>query len=364
MSRCSEILASLPGVITAGALAVCLASPAAADPYDATLTRAVAAKERALEVNDPTHWEEALRLFSEADAIRSTRESKYEVAYAAAQLRQNDQAVEAYEASLELGLGGSAAAKAHAFLQAHAAEMARLDVRGPAGSRVRVRGLERATLPLARPIVAFAGPASIEVILPDGVRRERELALRPGETILVPMDGAKPARAPVLPVPSSEAPAPVNHAPMPLAVAQKPLALSPGPGPVRSPTKRRTGAALTAGGVTFALISAGFLPMSTERLVRAREELRRACAVQASGPDSCAHAVRGLQPEAQSASNSIATWKAARSTAWAGLGVGLVAAATGVVLLTQAPKGEPRPGWQAAMALGPNAAELKWAVRF
>ena len=70
------------------AAAVCAAGGSArADAYNATLTRAIAAKERAMDVNEPARWEEALRLFQEADAIRATREASYELGHAAERLR-------------------------------------------------------------------------------------------------------------------------------------------------------------------------------------------------------------------------------------------------------------------------------------
>src|SRR5262249_22742324 len=59
-------------------LNLCRGGVAHADAYAAALARAVSAKERALEANDPPHWEETLRLFAEADGIRSTKESKFE----------------------------------------------------------------------------------------------------------------------------------------------------------------------------------------------------------------------------------------------------------------------------------------------
>jgi len=93
--------------VTIGAAAVCAAGGRArADAYDATLTRAIAAKERAMDVNEPARWEEALRLFQEADAIRATREASYELGHAAERLARTDLAVEAYEAALNLGLTG------------------------------------------------------------------------------------------------------------------------------------------------------------------------------------------------------------------------------------------------------------------
>ena len=106
------------------------AGSARADAYDATLTRAIAAKERAMDVNEPARWEEALRLFQEADAIRATREASYELGHAAERLARTDLAVEAYEAALNLGLTGQPRSKAEAFVGAHAAALARVSDQG------------------------------------------------------------------------------------------------------------------------------------------------------------------------------------------------------------------------------------------
>ncbi len=109
--------------------------PARADAWDAAMARAAAAKENALDENDPARWEEALRLFREADAIRASKESKYEIASAAAWLKQDDLACEAYEGAIALGLDGPAKVKANTFLTEHAPKVARLRLRGPAGRR-------------------------------------------------------------------------------------------------------------------------------------------------------------------------------------------------------------------------------------
>src|SRR5215471_4519783 len=134
------------GVAIAVAATVVAMGPAASaarpndveDAYTAALTRAIAAKERALDVNEPPRWEEALRLFQEAAALRYTRECAYEIGVAAERLWRNDLAVEGYEAALDLGLVGPPRARAQAFVAAHASGMARLAVRGPAGRVVTV----------------------------------------------------------------------------------------------------------------------------------------------------------------------------------------------------------------------------------
>ncbi len=198
--------------------ALTLARVARADEYDATFTRAIAAKERALDKNDPAAFEEALELFQQADRIRSTKEAKYELASAAARLRQDDLAVEGYAAALELGLGGTAAEKARAFVDQKRAEMATLTVTGPEGTELYVGARRRGILPLARPIVVFAGKARIRAGLSDGrevvqslvlakgesraINLNRELARTPGEPIPPPV--TPPTNPPVTTPPTTE----------------------------------------------------------------------------------------------------------------------------------------------------------------
>lgn len=122
----------------------------AQDIYRAALLRAVVAKEQALDSNLTADWEQALLRFKQADAIQGTVESKYEIGVVAARLGYDDIAVEAYEIALELGLAGTAQAKARSFVTTHAPRMARLNIRGPDGAQVFVNGVERARLPLAR----------------------------------------------------------------------------------------------------------------------------------------------------------------------------------------------------------------------
>lgn len=121
-----------------------VAAAEAEDAYSAALTRAIAAKERALDVNEPPRWEEALHLFQEATALRATREAAYEIGFAAERLSRTDLAVESYEAAIALGLSGPPSARAGAFVAAHAPALARLEVRGPPGARLSIAGVERA----------------------------------------------------------------------------------------------------------------------------------------------------------------------------------------------------------------------------
>ncbi len=64
-----------------------------ADAYDAAMAEGVAAREKAVDTNDPSLWGEALRAFQKADAVRATKESKYELANAAVHLKADDLAV-------------------------------------------------------------------------------------------------------------------------------------------------------------------------------------------------------------------------------------------------------------------------------
>src|SRR5262245_40705654 len=100
-------------------LFVLLAFPSAAraDEYDAAFARAIAAKERALDRNDPASWQDAIDLFDAACAVRPTKEAKYELGSAASRLKQDDLAVDAYESAIALGLDNTAREKAAAFVE-------------------------------------------------------------------------------------------------------------------------------------------------------------------------------------------------------------------------------------------------------
>ena len=108
-----------------------------------------------MDVNEPARWEEALRLFQEADAIRATRKDGLQAGHAAERLARTDLAVEAYEAALNLGLTGQPRSKAEAFVGAHAAALARVQIKGASDGRVRSGGFDRGRLPLRRPLVLF-----------------------------------------------------------------------------------------------------------------------------------------------------------------------------------------------------------------
>jgi hypothetical protein len=315
--------------------------PARADAYQATLTQAIAAKERALDVNEPARWEEALRLFQEADAIRPTREAKYELGYAAERLRRNDLAVEAYEGAIDLGLTGAPRTKAEVFVGAHAASMARLELRGPAGLRVRVGGVDRGRLPLARPLVLFPGAVELELVAPDGGRSAQIVSLSSGhlDVLELPSGG--------LPAPgAAPTPLPGVPAPSPLARDQTP---PPPPPPPPGPPGHAPAAAywLAGAGLAIGAAAAVMLPVSTSQIGTARANLKQDCGqpgLSADG-DSCpsppAGTTQAQRNQLQSEVNTIATWKNVHTGAWIGVGAGLVAAITGISLAVAVRDGGP-----------------------
>jgi hypothetical protein len=318
------------------AVAILIASaarslPALADAYDATLARAIAAKERALDTNDPASWEDALALFQQADRIRSTKETKYELGSAAARLRQDDLAVEAFESALALGLEGGARDKARAFVDEHDAQMGRLEIAGPEGGEIYVGTRLRGTLPLGRPLVVFAGKSRLRVVL--GAREARiEISVTAGQTQQVDFaprfaDTAEPEPPPG-PLPAPPPPAP---APQPV---------DPGP----EPESNALGWALAIGGGAAALVGTGLVIGSSATIDSRRERLADLCAVP-NGTDECTTAQPGKRADAQSEVDAIATWKAVRIGGWVGLGAGVAVAATGIILLAGGSKPRESAQW-------------------
>jgi hypothetical protein len=310
------------GALSTAVVALFLAgaSPARADAYDAALARAVSAKERALEANDPPHWDEALRLFAEADAIRSTKESKYELGFAAAKMRQNDVAVEAYQAALDLGLVGTARTTAEAFIAQYATSMARIEIVGPPGATIYVAGRWRGRTPLARPIVVFNGPVHMQIAFGQGTNRTEDLVLPAGTLHVLRLWE---------PQVSSPGPATVPVPPANEAVR-----------PPSSTEERGTNTlawTLLGGGALLVAGGAVLVPVASSRIGDHRNDLASNCD-QLSGEDACAHAKPNGQTAAQTAADGIATWKAVRTGAFVGLGVGAATLVAGVVALAAAPR--------------------------
>jgi hypothetical protein len=319
-----------------------------ADGYAAALTRAIAAKERAMDVNEPPRWEEALRLFQEAAALRTTRECMYEIGVAAERLARQDLAVEAYEAAADLGLVGAPRARAEAFVAAHAAGLARLALRGPAGTRVRVAGVDRGRLPLNRPLVLFPGdiridlvdaagtPASIGVRLQAGHLDVLDLARTPPTVVMPEKMDARPPPPPPAPPPAVRVapPEPTPRppvAPSPEPEALQPLSEPPAPPPRDAEADVSTrGWLLASAGVVVAVVAVALIPISSKRIDDNRDSLAGVCATPVMN-DTCT-AMSGRKDEAQSFSDSIATWKAVRTGAWVGVGVGLATVGAGLIL--------------------------------
>lgn len=314
-SRCANVAALL---FTACFAVIRLAH--AEDEYRAALLRAMVAKEQALDSHSSSDWEETLRRLQQADAIKATAEATYEIAYAEAELGRSDIAVETYERALALGLTGTAADKARSFVAEQKLKLARVEVFGEPGSRVRMRGVKRGELPLTRPLYVLPGTLNLELITPANRHFERQLMLIAGDLETVHFEtetvGASAAtRSLVLP------PAPASN----------PSAEPSNTASTFSP--RQTGWLLVGTGTTLGVLGAVFIPISGKLVNERRQALAAACEVQLSGPDSCAHAKPGRQSEAQSASNSSATWEMVRDTSWVATAVGLTAATTGAILL-------------------------------
>jgi hypothetical protein len=340
--------------VAAALFALCLvaAGPAQADEYDALLTRAVAVKERALSANDPATWLEASSLFQQADAMRSTPETKYELAFAAEHLRQHDLAVELYQLCLEQGISGRARAHARQFVDQYAASMARLELRGEAGTTVSIGGVLRGTLPLDRPMVVFPGRVTLAITDPRGARRTRMVELRSSE--LSRLDVQEPTAAP----------APPASTPPKQASAPTALATAPPPRPrevVESSGSNGLGVGLLVTGAVVAVASGVTLLVANKNLDSARDHLATTC-TDLLGTDRCHQTSPAWAVQAQSDVDAISSWKAVRVGAYIGLGVGLVSAAIASAVLASSPRR--KAPVQAEFAFGPANGALLLNGRF
>jgi hypothetical protein len=324
-----------------------LATPALADAYDAMLARAIVAKERAQDSNDPASWEDALALFQQVDRIRSTKETKYELGSAAARLRQDDLAVEAFESALALGLAGGARDKARAFVDEMRPQMARLEIVGPEGAEIWVGLRQRGALPLGRPLVVFAGEARVRMVH-EGRELKRAIHLEMGDHQRLDLSLPASAPPPTAAAPPSEPAAPAS------AVAAPP---SPPVGPAPERDGSSLGWALLVAGSATAIAGGAFVIGSGATIDSRSERLAELCAVP-SGADSCATAEPGQRDAAQTEVDAIATWKTVRIGGWIGLGVGAAAAGTGLVLLLDRSGPSPR----ARLELSPRAGGAAFSV--
>lgn len=188
-------LAVALSIITGGAS---IAPSARAGDYDDALRAGVAARDRARDSQFVSDWQLAFEQFEHAVAVDDTAAARFELAEAAGALGRVDLAYESYEIALAGGLSGKAAAVARAYLDAHAANIARVEVAAPAGTALSVDGRARGRLPLARPLVVPAGQVTIGLAPPDGAAWEQTLDLEPGELRHItlaraPLAGGAPA---------------------------------------------------------------------------------------------------------------------------------------------------------------------------
>jgi len=291
-------------------LSIALATPYAfADSYDAAMARAAAAKEKALDANDAASWEEALARFLEADALRETKESKYEVATAAAWVKQDDLAVEAYAAALSLGIADPAKGKAEAFVAERASKMGKLRVVGPAGARVLIDGRPRGTLPRSTPFVVFAG--SVKVRVEGGAVREGTVEARAGEEST--FDATPVVQPPPPPPPRPIAPPPVKDSP-------------------ERPRSNTLGWSLLIGGGGVAVLGLGTTLLAMSRVSHYQGEVEKYCS-SFDGTYCATVRSEGEKAAAQDASDGVATWRAIRTSGIVTSIVGGAVAIAGGVLL-------------------------------
>jgi hypothetical protein len=329
-----------PGVVAllAALMAWSFSDVARADAYDAALTRAVAAKERALDTRTPTDWEQALDLFQQTESIRSTPETCYEVGYAAEMLRQDDLALDAYEAALVGTLSESARRRAQAFVDQHASEMGRVELRGPERTLVRVRGLYRGTLPLRRPLVLFVGQVELELEAPSGRRWVHPLQVNAGSTRAVELDAAAPE--PELPRTeplASPAPAARPAAGTSPGLPAAPQALERSVPP--EPPSRVLELALFGAGTAVAVASVVLVAAAPAAIDSHLDTLKPICA-DLDGDECRTASEQRFVVRAQDENDAIRTWKNLRTAAFVGLGVGGAAMITGAVLLLVSPSAD------------------------
>ncbi len=339
MSRGSRALAAaLVSVLSVTAFTPVLF----ADAYDAAIARAIAAKEKAVDSNDPAQWEEALRLFTEADAIRATKDSKYELASAAVRLKEDDIAFEAFEAAIALGIAGKAKEKAQVFLKAHEGLVGRLDVKGPAGAELFVGARRRGTLP--RPtLVVFAGAAKVRATH-NGQTVEQVVTIKEGATASVDLGPAFVTK-PAAPASASAAP---SAAPTAKEEGSPTVPLSDTGGAART-----LGWSLVVGGGIVTIAGGAGLIVSTRGISDGRASLDSHCITRRTDdPDQCFLPRDGLKTEAQQDNNNIRTWKAVRTAALVTGGVGIMIMSVGIVRLLTAPTPPRASAWVPRVDVG------------
>lgn len=304
------------------------------------LTKAVVAKERAIDSNRVEDWLATLQAFQHLLEIRATAPAAYEVGNAAMNLGQLDVTVEAFELALELGLSGTAKAKAVDVVAEYAKQMARLTLFGQPQIEIVVRGLRRGTLPRSRPLVLLPGTTEILLFSSGHPTTRLELGLKQGESTSLRIESVAPkpaankeSMAPQLIGKSSSdtaffgggprLPATTTGASAPFLYEHKSA----------FHTRETFGWSLLVTGAATGVVSLLFIPISGRMVQRGRTTLADNCEVQLYGPDSCAHAKIGRQFVAQSASDSIGAWQMVRKVSWIGLAVGAASVLGGGIIL-------------------------------
>jgi hypothetical protein len=201
--------------------------------------------------------------------------------------------------------------------------MARIEIVAPPGATIHVSDRFRGRTPLARPIVVFGGPVHLQIAFADGQKRIEDLVVPAGTLHVVRLSASQ--------VSSSSA---------------APAAAPPANEPPRTPStadehgKSSLGWVLLGGGALVALGGGAFVPLASSKIDDHRQDLALNCD-QLNGEDACAHAKPNGQTAAQNAADGIATWKAVRTGAFIGLGVGAAAVVAGVIVLAAAPRDRP-----------------------
>ena len=336
-SRRRRTGAALMSVVMACSLS--LAPLVFADAYDAAMTRGVAAKEKAIDGNSVAAWADALRLFEEADAVRSTSDSKYEIAGAAVHVKEDDVALQAYEAAIELGVSGKPKEKAQAFIAANGATMGRVDVKGPAGAEVFVGTRRRAVLPMSKGLVVFPGTVKVRVVLGDD-KVEESVTVGKGESrpLDVTAKLAAASNSTVGTIPSAS----VSTNPSVVAsstATSTSTAVVPGAGATDDGSGARSlgWVLIASGGVVLGAGVVGVL-VGGSSVRSGRESLVRDCKT-LSGQDDCPTPLN--KDAAQNDVDKIATGHNVQTVGFIAIGVGAVAAILGVVRLVTAPSSGP-----------------------
>lgn len=318
-------------------------APALADEpgaYEAALTRGVLARDRALESKSADAWREALAAFGEAVGRRDSKEAWFELGAAAAELQLDDEAFDAYEQALERGLEGRAAEQARGFLATHAPSMARLELVGPAGAAVAIRGRPRGLLPLARALVVPAGAVRVRVELAGFVPWERDVPVSAttSESLGVELVPVRPSEPPASP-PRARPSAPRRGA---------------------RAERGDWGASALIGGGALAVASTGTMIVTSLLLSEERDTLERSCVVRSG--DECVKTTEARRADAQAAGDTILTLKAVRWGAVAGAALGVAAASAG--LLNLFASADQAPAGQLTFDLSQKDVSIRWRSSF